>query len=190
MLDACHSFDLSARNQSHRRKRAFIVGCKLGLTSRFSQHVCDAVTKALSTTRLPHLKFVDVQAIRPQYTSRKVPDVAMLAMSADASLKPIIVGELKTFWTFRLRTFRLMREFRSLTCWSPIWVSFKTSLQTLHLTHTRPACILHANARIGIWLPHDVSQLCILLTSCRLSLRTVFAHWPSFYRPICPPVLY
>jgi hypothetical protein len=102
MLDACHSLYLSAEVSPTAEDERFIVGCELGLTSCFNQHVCDAVTKALSTTRLSHLKFGDVQAIRPQYTSRKVPDAAMLAMSADASLKPIRVGELETFWTFPL----------------------------------------------------------------------------------------
>lgn len=37
----------------------FVVRSKKGLTGRITKNVCDAVSKALSTTHLPHLKFGD-----------------------------------------------------------------------------------------------------------------------------------
>jgi hypothetical protein len=104
VLETCQSLDLSGHvsiTDAPEGER-FVVGSELGLTGRFHQHVCDAVTKALSTTRLSHLRFGDIQALRPSYASRKVPDISLFAMLAGASLKPLLVGELKTFWTFPL----------------------------------------------------------------------------------------
>lgn len=103
--DACASLDLTATVSptDDTDDKRFIVGNELGLTGWFIQHVCNAVTKALSTTRLSHLCFGDIQSVTPTDIPMKVPDVAMISVSA--SLKLFVVGELKTFWTLPLELF-------------------------------------------------------------------------------------
>lgn len=75
----------------------YVVGSKLGLTGRFSKHVCDAVSLACSSAGLP-LQFGDRQAGLP--STEVTPDMVLL--TADEVRKTIIPIELKTFWTVRL----------------------------------------------------------------------------------------
>lgn len=66
VLQACSGLDLSLPVPlTDDQSENFIVGCELGLTGRFSKHICDVVTKALPVTNLPNLKFGDYQVLEP-----------------------------------------------------------------------------------------------------------------------------
>ena len=78
----------------------------MGLTGRFTKHVCDAVTKTLSITNLSNIKFGDYQAL-PNYDPEKVSDTIMLSVLEVIAL---LVGELKTDWTlYAPKPFNLQR---------------------------------------------------------------------------------
>ncbi|PWY84593.1 hypothetical protein BO94DRAFT_566707 [Aspergillus sclerotioniger CBS 115572] len=111
VLQACGAIDLSQhvpltgdQTENH------VIGSELGLTGRFSKHVSDAVTKALSVTHLSGLKFGDYQAL-PNREADSVPDVVMLTLpDADA----VAVGKLKTYWTVNLGRYSIRRGYMDL----------------------------------------------------------------------------
>ncbi|KAJ5893476.1 hypothetical protein N7495_005167 [Penicillium taxi] len=76
----------------------YIIGSELGLTGRFTKHVCDPVVNALIAVRVP-LRFADRQAIPPPATM-----IADIVLSKRDVTPPsvIMVIELKTLWTFDL----------------------------------------------------------------------------------------
>lgn len=108
--DALRSLDLSGEvslSDSVGNER-FLVGCELGLTTRFVRNVCDPVAKALSVTSLSDTIFGDIYAVEASPTT--IPDVVLLNVPNPDSPTPgtarlICVGELKTFWTFRLENY-------------------------------------------------------------------------------------
>lgn len=66
VLQACSGLDLSLPVPlTDDQSENFIVGSELGLTGRFSKHICDAVTKALPATNLSNLKCGDCQVLEP-----------------------------------------------------------------------------------------------------------------------------
>lgn len=106
MLEACNALDLSHRVSltDAPEGESYFVGSKLGLTTRFAVHVCDAVAKALSSTALP-LKFGDLQAVSPHPDG--IPDVTLAIFRSphppsSRTATIIAAGELKTFWTLNL----------------------------------------------------------------------------------------
>ncbi|KAJ5781664.1 uncharacterized protein N7518_010147 [Penicillium psychrosexuale] len=80
----------------------YVVGSELGLTGRFTKHVCDAVSLACKSAGLA-LQFGDRQA--EVISTDVIPDVVLLKSALQDSSpqrKTIIPTELKTFWTVHL----------------------------------------------------------------------------------------
>lgn len=106
VLQACATLDLSRLVPvTHDEDTEFNVASELGLTSRFTKHLCDSVIRALSVTDLSGLRFSDHQAVKG-HSPTKVPDVVLLALSDETAR---LVIELKTFWTFRLEDYSVRR---------------------------------------------------------------------------------
>ncbi|KAJ5111959.1 hypothetical protein N7532_000004 [Penicillium argentinense] len=82
------------------KDKHYIVGNELGLTGRFCRHACDAVSRALATTDLS-IRFGDRQAANLP-VSDIPPDVVLLKGDNPRYLRPVMVIELKTFWTVNL----------------------------------------------------------------------------------------
>lgn len=99
VLSTYNDLDLSAlvsltddRDVSER----FAIGCEPGLTTRFAKHLCDAVSRVLSTVPgLSHLTFGTYKASVPT-ESEKVPDIVLLSTE---DWRIVLVGEMKTYWT-------------------------------------------------------------------------------------------
>ena len=103
VLQACSTLNLSQPVPlTDDRSEDFLVGSELGLTGRFSKHICDAVTKALSITNLSNLKFGDYQVLEPTERNKSVPDVIMVD-SINSTV--VVVGELESFWTVQLERY-------------------------------------------------------------------------------------
>lgn len=110
MSVALQSLDLSANvsltdDPANERN---ITGCELGLTTRFFKHVCDVVSKALSVSNLPNIRFGDIQCVGNNGPTS--PDVTVYYFrNANSPTQeealPIAVGELKTWWTFFLELY-------------------------------------------------------------------------------------
>ncbi|EHA21124.1 hypothetical protein ASPNIDRAFT_123131, partial [Aspergillus niger ATCC 1015] len=98
------------REWNNFNEETFAVGSGLGLTGRFSKHICDAVTKALSVTSLSHLRFGDYQTIRP-FESDKIPNLVMLTVPRH---KILLGGEIKTFWTVFLEDYPVTSSYATL----------------------------------------------------------------------------
>ncbi|ODM14483.1 hypothetical protein SI65_10105 [Aspergillus cristatus] len=85
VIRACASLDLSQLVSLTDEVEEYRTASELGLTGRFSKHVCDAVMKALSVTHLSNMKFGDYQAL-PPHDAEKVPDVVMLSLLDSTAL--------------------------------------------------------------------------------------------------------
>ncbi|PYI10207.1 hypothetical protein BO78DRAFT_306364 [Aspergillus sclerotiicarbonarius CBS 121057] len=112
VLQACATVDLSQHVPlTDDQTENHALGSELGLTGRFSKHICDAVSKALSVTHLSSLKFGDYQAFSPPREADSVPDVVMLTLP-DAT--PVAVGELKTYWTVNIERNSIARGYMNM----------------------------------------------------------------------------
>lgn len=78
----------------------YIVGSELGLTGRFACHVCDPVARVLDSINL-RICFGDRQATRLG-SSSVTPDVVILKREDPHNPRPVMVVELKTYWTVDL----------------------------------------------------------------------------------------
>lgn len=91
----------------------FLVGCELGLTTRFVRNICDPVAETLSATRLSNVTFGDIHAVKP--APNCIPDVVLLEASNPRSPtraeRLLSVGELETFWTLPLEEYLSPRLF-------------------------------------------------------------------------------
>lgn len=105
VIEACNSVDFSQLVPLTDEAEDHRTASEMGLTGRYTKHVCDAVTKALSVTHLSNMKFGDYQAL-PNYDPEKVPDIIMLSV---LEVMALLVGVLKTEWILSLESHPISR---------------------------------------------------------------------------------
>ena len=104
VIAACASLDLNVHvpiTDDRDEGEHFAVGNELGLTGRFTKHVCDAVSKVLSVTSLSAFTFGDYLAT-DQLDMDKAADVTMINLPDSRAFN--VVG-LKSFWSVRLEDY-------------------------------------------------------------------------------------
>lgn len=107
---ALQSMDLNGQVSliESRNAERYLTGNELGLTTRFVRNLCDPVSEALSVTHLRQVMFGDIHSIRT--TTMEIPDLVMVKLVNPEqpnreTTTLVLVGEMKTWWTFELEQF-------------------------------------------------------------------------------------
>lgn len=131
VIEACNSVDFSQLVPLTDEAEDHRTASEMGLTGRFTKHVCDAVTKALSVTHLSNMKFGDYQAL-PNYDPEKVPDIIMLSV---LEVMALLVGVLKTEWTLSLESHSISRGYYALVPLQPYLGQLVSYMQSSKLRY-------------------------------------------------------
>lgn len=91
-----------------RNGERYLTANEPGLTARFVRNLCDPVSEALSVTHLRQVMFGDIHSVRK--TTEEIPDLVMVKVvdpeqPSRQTTVLVLVGEMKTWWTFELELF-------------------------------------------------------------------------------------